>query len=115
MKDENLADFFDDRSMYLDGCTQMPRVYDPYGLLDDIQAGGTTLSSRWNEIKDRNVVVSKPDPKKKASADKSNSATDEDPFAWTRAYANPQAMSCGGGQCGPRPMQPAGVAPFWLR
>jgi hypothetical protein len=114
MKDENLEDMYDDRSTYLDGCTQMPRVYDPYGLLDDIQADGTTLASRWNALKDRKVVASKPDPKKKSAADKSKDAG-EDPFAWTHAYTSPQALSCGGAQCGPMPMPATGAYPYWVR
>jgi hypothetical protein len=86
MKQDNLDTLYDDRAAYLDGCTQMPIVFDPYGLLDDIQSGGTTVMSRWQEIEDQNRKPA--GPKKK----------DEDPFAWTKPfrqqsqdYANPYA------------------------
>lgn len=86
MKEDNLDTLYDDRATYLDGCTQMPLVYDPYGLLDDIQMGGTTVASRWQEIESQNR---KPPAKKKV----------DDPFAWTKPYmqqsqgeANPRAI-----------------------
>ncbi len=88
MKQDNLDTLYDDRATYLDGCTQMPLVFDPYGLLDDIQSGGTTVMSRWQEIEDQNRKP--PSPKKK----------DEDPFAWTKpfmqqsqAYPNPYGQT----------------------
>jgi len=90
MQDDNLEEFFDNRAVYLDGCTQLPSVFDPYGLLDDIQIGGHTVKSRWAEIKDRK-------PARKAA-----SKPDDDPFAWARPYLGPlgQAQSV-----------PAGVPP----
>lgn len=90
MQDDNLAEFFDDRAVYLEGCTQLPSVFDPYGLLDDIQVGGQTVASRWAELKNR-----KPAPK-------TTSKSDVDPFAWARDYLGPQ------GQMQPAP---AGIPP----
>lgn len=77
MKEDNLDTLFDNRSAYLEGCTQVPNVFDPYGLLDDIQVGGRTMASRWNEIKNR-----KPEAK-------TASQPDADPFAWAQAYVGP--------------------------
>lgn len=74
MKDDNLDTLFDHRSAYLEGCTQVPTVFDPYGLLDDIQVGGRTLPSRWDEIKGRKPVTD------------TAKTTDADPFAWAEAY-----------------------------
>lgn len=80
MQDDNLADLFDDRAAYLEGCTQQPAVFDPYGLLDDIQVGGQTIVSRWTELKDRKPAA------------KTASKAGDDPFAWTRAYLGPQGQ-----------------------
>jgi hypothetical protein len=81
MKQDNLDTLYDDRATYLDGCTQLPMVYDPYGLLDDIQMGGVTVASRWNEVEAQDR---KPAVKKKK---------DEDPFAWTKPFMNQQTQS----------------------
>lgn len=106
MKDDNLDTLFDDRAAYMDGCTQMPTVFDPYGLLDDIQIGGVTTPSRWDELKSH-----KPAPKKVASGKDNKAASsakktvvpdqakagaqDPDPFAWTRPFMGPQALGYG--------------------
>lgn len=79
MKDENLENLFDNRWVYLDACTQLPSVFDPYGLLDDIQVGGITVASRWHEIKDRKPPTR---PRKDEN---------EDPFAWTKDFFGEQA------------------------
>jgi hypothetical protein len=73
MKEDNLDTLYLDRATYLDGCTQMPMSYDPYGLLDDIMIGGVTANSRWHEVEAQNR---KPPAKKKKD--------DADPFAWTK-------------------------------
>lgn len=88
-KDENLKDIFDDRWMYREGCNQMPEVYDPYGLLDDIQVGGVTAPSRWDELKNRvpEPTVAKKKQNSKAPAHAAaNAKSDEDPFAWAAPY-----------------------------
>lgn len=82
MQDDNLEKLFDDRHMYLEGCTQQPTVFDPFGLLDDIAIGGQTIPARWAEIKDRKLA----DQAKAKAKDKS----EDDIFAWTRDFF-PQA------------------------
>ncbi len=79
MKDENLETLYDNKFVYLDACTQLPSVFDPYGLLDDIHIGGATVASRWHEIKDR----------KQATPNNGN----EDPFAWAHEFMGQQSSS----------------------
>lgn len=108
MKDDNLENLFDNRGTYLDACTQMPFTFDPYGLLDDIQIGGATAASRWEQIKDRKPAskddAAKPavvgsDAKKTPSPaeqpTKANKPSDEDPFAWTRGIMGQQSQGYG--------------------
>jgi hypothetical protein len=119
MKDENLDTLFADRATYLDACTQMPMTFDPYGLLDDIQFGGATTTSRWHEIKDHKPAArtadeskdgakseatgkdaSKPAAKADQPAAKPEPAAKgkspvEDPFAWTKGIMGQQSQSYG--------------------
>lgn len=110
MKQDNLDTMYDDRAAYMDGCTQMPLAFDPYGLLDDIQHGGTTLASRWQEIEDQNrkpvlnaerdkkaaksaskaaAPASKPSP---APAKSAPAKAEPDPFAWTKPFMGQQSQ-----------------------
>lgn len=99
MKEDNLENLFDNRWVYLDACTQLPSAFDPYGLLDDIQVGGTTVASRWHEIKDRKPPTKKP-------------ADNEDPFAWTKDYMGEQSSGYGAAPQQMPMMQPAGPYPY---
>lgn len=98
MKDENLETLFDNRWVYLDACTQLPSVFDPYGLLDDILVGGTTVASRWHELKDR-----KPPERKRGGSE-------EDPFAWAKDYLGEPGgnVDTGASMMQMPAMQPAG-------
>lgn len=80
MKDENLETLYDNRFVYLDACTQLPSVFDPYGLLDDVHIGGATVASRFHEIKDRKPPVK-------------NTSGNGDPFDWAKDFIAPQQAS----------------------
>lgn len=82
MKEENLETFYDNEVVYLHACTQLPLVYDPYGLMDDIYFGGSTMISRWHELKDR----------RRASTNTATTTT-EDPFAWAQNFIRPRAQA----------------------
>jgi hypothetical protein len=99
MKEDNLETLFDNRFVYLDACTQLPSVYDPYGLLDDVFIGGTTVASRWHELKDR-----KPPTK--------TTVGNEDPFAWTKDYIGEQSSGYDAAPQQMPMMQPAGPYPY---
>lgn len=116
MKDENLDTLFANRATYLDACTQMPMTFDPYGLLDDIQVGGATTTSRWHQIKDHVPAPSTADARKDAEkpadagkaaqkaaaptapaepAAKSVPPPEDDPFAWTKGIMGQQSQGYG--------------------
>lgn len=82
MKDENLETLYDNEAVYLHACTQLPLVYDPYGLMDDIYLGGSTMASRWHDLRDR----------RHASTNTATTTT-EDPFAWAQNFMQPRAQA----------------------
>ena len=94
MKDENLETLYDNKFVYLDACTQLPSVFDPYGLLDDVHVGGATVASRWHEVRDRKPPQSTP------------ASSNEDPFAWANQFMGQQSSM----QPQPLPQQ-TGVMP----
>ncbi|MEO1206639.1 MAG: hypothetical protein AAFV45_09925 [Pseudomonadota bacterium] len=110
MNDDNRENLFDDRQTYLEGCTQRPEVFDPYGLLDDIQIGGVTDDSHWRKMqklakadapkikakkakeaaKKAAKKAAEKTAKAKADADAyKHSPVNEDPFAWAKPFLEP--------------------------
>lgn len=83
MKEENLETLYDNKFVYLDACTQLPSVFDPYGLLDDVHIGGATVASRWHELKDRKPPETTP------------ASNGDDPFAWAEPYMGQQSSGYG--------------------
>jgi len=111
LKDETAADLKKKRTMYADACTQMPEAYDPYGLLDDIQAiNGKTVVSAWQKIQDDKSAVAKKktdaaSSQSTASAKSSSTTvtskekgtgTSEDPFAWAKPLFSPPTYAPSG-------------------
>ncbi len=69
----NGLSFLEDSDGYFEGCTQEPTIYDPFGLLDDMQLDGSSENSTWL----KNYANAR-------AAMEKHLKSPDDPFAWTK-------------------------------